>query len=406
LPRDSDLALDILSRFSQIQQWIRQAPLNLGGSSGSGGGSGAPVGGFTGQLPQIRVAGDTSESFLNTSTSGSISSLLDNLKNLRAYAKASHQFWATSGSPPIAAITISSGSWHHTSGQAPLAYIGGQTPAIVAPSSGSRFSLLTTNTNGVLSWTYGAEGNPPSMLTFPSPTSGSMPLWLILARSSGSVITQYDRGLLSHYIYRDVRPFLDWGIGGAGSSGSSGHIIRDESVSLTQRQHLNFTGAGVSATDNAITNSTDITISGAAVGGSSGSVVFRWHVDGPIAASSDIQGIHYISASFNPSIAHLYLKGPPTSGSVIVDAEKSTDCISWTSIFGTKPTLTSGSCATGTPLGTALSVGTLLRAKIENPGTGAYTLTFNLSGTVPTPSASDGGGGDDFSAMMYAVAIS
>lgn len=42
---------------------------------------------------------------------------------------------------------------------------------------------------------------------------------------------------------------------------SGGHIIKDEAgVDLTARRNLNFTGAGVTATDNAGSNSTDVTI--------------------------------------------------------------------------------------------------------------------------------------------------
>jgi hypothetical protein len=42
----------------------------------------------------------------------------------------------------------------------------------------------------------------------------------------------------------------------------SGHTIKDETTSLAARTNLNFTGAGVVATDNAGTNSTDVTIAG------------------------------------------------------------------------------------------------------------------------------------------------
>lgn len=42
-----------------------------------------------------------------------------------------------------------------------------------------------------------------------------------------------------------------------------GHVIKDEAgADLTARRNLNFTGAGVTATDNAGTNSTDVTIAG------------------------------------------------------------------------------------------------------------------------------------------------
>jgi len=218
MPRENSFLIDLLGRLESLQMYIRQAPLQLGGSSGSGGGSGGPPGGFQGKLPQGQVAGDSTESFLFTS--GSAPSLVENLNNIRYWLTPSHNFQASTGSPPTDYLTISSGSWHHTSGQAPLSFVGGNSPPLVAPTSGSRYNLLTMTTAGVLSWTHGTDGDPPTMVTFPSPTSGSMPLWLVLGRSSGSVIRFYDDGV-SHYLFRDVRPFLDWGIGGAGSSGSS-----------------------------------------------------------------------------------------------------------------------------------------------------------------------------------------
>jgi hypothetical protein len=48
------------------------------------------------------------------------------------------------------------------------------------------------------------------------------------------------------------------------SGGVSGHVIQDEGVSLTQRQNLNFVGAGVTVTDNLGSNSSVVTINGGA----------------------------------------------------------------------------------------------------------------------------------------------
>lgn len=41
---------------------------------------------------------------------------------------------------------------------------------------------------------------------------------------------------------------------------SSGHIIKDEGTTLATRPSLNFKGANITVTDNAIDNSTDVTI--------------------------------------------------------------------------------------------------------------------------------------------------
>lgn len=55
-----------------------------------------------------------------------------------------------------------------------------------------------------------------------------------------------------------------------GTSGGGGHVIQDEGVSRTQRTNLNFKGALVWAIDNAGADSTDIIISGASSGISTG----------------------------------------------------------------------------------------------------------------------------------------
>ena len=44
------------------------------------------------------------------------------------------------------------------------------------------------------------------------------------------------------------------------AGGGGGHTIQEEGVGLTARTNLNFIGAGVTATDNAGTNSTDVTV--------------------------------------------------------------------------------------------------------------------------------------------------
>ena len=50
--------------------------------------------------------------------------------------------------------------------------------------------------------------------------------------------------------------------GGGGGGSVNGHIIQDEGVSLPQRIKLNFVGAGVTATDDALNNATVVTIGG------------------------------------------------------------------------------------------------------------------------------------------------
>ena len=82
MTRIFDFEEQLLSYLENFRQQIQSRPLNLGGISGSGGGSGGPPGGFVGQLPQIRVSFDSTEDeTLSIPSSGQ--SLLDNLNRIR-----------------------------------------------------------------------------------------------------------------------------------------------------------------------------------------------------------------------------------------------------------------------------------------------------------------------------------
>jgi hypothetical protein len=74
--------------INSLARYIKAQPLNLGGTTYSGGGLGGPPGGFIGVLPQTRVAYDQTElATLETTGSGisySGASLVDNLNHIRA----------------------------------------------------------------------------------------------------------------------------------------------------------------------------------------------------------------------------------------------------------------------------------------------------------------------------------
>lgn len=69
----------IITIIDNAKREILNRPLNLGGVPGSGGGRGGPPGGFTGYLPQSRVAYDTDE-YATITGSGN---LVDNLNHIR-----------------------------------------------------------------------------------------------------------------------------------------------------------------------------------------------------------------------------------------------------------------------------------------------------------------------------------
>lgn len=76
----------------------------------------------------------------------------------------------------------------------------------------------------------------------------------------------------------------------AASGGSAGHVIQDEGVAVPARANLNFVGAGVTVTDDATNNQTDVTIAG---GGSSGATVATlWHDESVVVVGSAIATYH------------------------------------------------------------------------------------------------------------------
>jgi hypothetical protein len=72
--------------LQSMQSWNNARPVNLGGYSGPGGGGGGPPGGFFGQLPQSRIAYDTTE-LAASGLPASGWSILDNLNHIRYQIK-------------------------------------------------------------------------------------------------------------------------------------------------------------------------------------------------------------------------------------------------------------------------------------------------------------------------------
>jgi hypothetical protein len=90
----------------------------------------------------------------------------------------------------------------------PLAFGGGNSPTVSAPTGNPRIDLLTVDSAGALAWTIGAEAASP---TPPNCPSGKIPICYIYCRTTMTKIYNFeDAGSYpTHgYIYRDVRPFL------------------------------------------------------------------------------------------------------------------------------------------------------------------------------------------------------
>lgn len=331
--REQSFTLDLLNRFNYIDRIIRTAPYTLGGSSGGDGGSGGPPGGFIGVLPQKQVAGDTTESFMFSS--GSQSTLVDNLNNIRAWLTPAHNFWADTVGDNT--LFISSGSWYYANMVAPLYFTGGYTPPIIAPVGGDRYDLLVINSAGIMDWAHGNIDISPSLPSFPDQTSGSLPIWGIYSRSTGSVIVRYDDGI-NHYIYADYRPFLNSIVSASATSGSS---------------------------------------------------IYHWYADGPLSSGSGIDGVYFTPQNVTVTGVDLFVNSPNSSGSTIVDVQYSSDGTNWISLFTSNPlpTLSPGtildSFATDTTL---IPISNVVRANIIQSDD-AKSLSINLRGIY------DGNGG-------------
>ena len=334
MPRELDYNRQLLYMLDQIRYEWRTNPVILGGSTGSGGGNYGAPGGFVGQLPQKQVAGDTTESFLFTS--GSVSTLVDNLNNIRAWEQPAHSFWADTTDGDY--LSISSGSWYYEDGKDQLVYAGGNTPALTAPVSGTRHDLLTINSDGDLAWN--STVNYPT--SFPTVSSKQLPLWLIYSRSSGSIITRYNDGM-NHYILEDKRPYL----GAPTFVPSTGSAYVD----------------------------------------------YQWYSSGSLSTAEDLEGVYYLADDFSLMGSYAYVVTTPSSGSLIANIEYSANNgTSWTSVYsGTKLEILSGdNYGTRPPDALVLSAGTIIRAALDDVGGGsADTLSVNLYGTIK--SASGGG---------------
>lgn len=132
MSREIDFNRSLVELINDVRYGWRQNAVNLGGTTGSGGGSGAPPGGFIGQLPQSQVTGDTSE--LRTLHSGSIASLVDNLDRIR--------YWET--------VQIS--------GSAPSPTFAGQ--IWIDGSSGSAINIRNESDTGWITFSSGGGGVP------------------------------------------------------------------------------------------------------------------------------------------------------------------------------------------------------------------------------------------------------
>lgn len=209
----------LIELFDATRRSIVIAPLNLGGASGSAGGSGTPTGGVLGQLIQRNVSYDSTEA---AALSGS-SSLLDNLNHLRARSPARVLTNRSGGNLPAGAVVVlytsADNSFETTNVEGDLDVLGVLQEATLSGSTGlvlfngySSVRVVGAVTRG----DYLYSSTTPGYAT--SSASGSSP------GCFGRALTSASGSLVSAVIYH---PLQSAGGGGGGSGNVATDIIWD-----------------------------------------------------------------------------------------------------------------------------------------------------------------------------------
>lgn len=95
----------------------------------------------------------------------------------------------------------------------PIAFAGGNSPSVTAPTSNPRIDVLTLNSSGLLAWILGSENASPQV-PWSNVPADSVPLCLVYCKTTMDRILNYedkDTDTTEGYIYQDVRPFFAMG---------------------------------------------------------------------------------------------------------------------------------------------------------------------------------------------------
>ena len=197
---------------------------------------GAP-GGFQEQMSPPYVDYDTSGSIFYD-TSGS--SIVSNLNLMRWWYSSAKWFQGRETNPTSASLWVEPGICYPGLYGPPDIWPGGTSGSFTPPSANPRIDVLYYNpSDDALHIQQGAEAASPT----PSyPTSGSpFPICEVYLRTTGGSIFNRDTAG-QHYIYRDVRPFLN--LGSSGSGAGTDELVKVSANDTTADHLINKLVAG------------------------------------------------------------------------------------------------------------------------------------------------------------------
>lgn len=319
-----DVLYDLISQMLEdlLQGFSFDGKLYLGGSEGPDGGDYHPNRPFVGQLPQRKVAYDTTERStpenFGITRSGWINSLLDNLNHMRYWMLPARWFEPRFNNTFTA--TVGSGVWWRGQGTY-IDFDGDQITVTNPDATNPRIDVLYINNAGSLAVNAGTPASSPSASY---PGVSHLPVCEIWVKPSGTpgitvsgIGYAYQSGYAQAYLYEDVRPYFgvnyDIDIGGIEYLAD----LLDVTITSPQdRDVLTYDSGG------------GIWVNNPWMHGGIGGGQPTLQVDGPLATLSGVGGAYIFTRSGEINKVYMYCEYPGTSGYTTVDVN-----INGTSIF-------------------------------------------------------------------------
>lgn len=262
--------------------------------------------------------------------------------------------------------------------------------AAYVPGSGARYALICLDATGGIVVTPGVVRASSAVLAvadIPARPPGYFALAAVRLYS-GQVEVRENRSVVD---ILDRRWPQD-----VGDSSNAVTARKNSGAPIGPRGRFNFIegpNVSISLADDATDNEFDLTISAPDVGSTTPPALAaepQWVVDGPLAVADEAGGVYAVKQPISITSVWMYAQTTGTSGSTIVDVDRSIDGVTWVTLFTTqanRPTLAFDDAdhqAMGTPDVTRVDPGALLRMNIESVAIGARGLSVMLRGSVAT----------------------